>query len=571
MKVRKSEKIKIYIFLLLVFIFVFIYLKYNETLKSRFFLQLQKFLPNKINTKRILYVNDEFSLSDYSNLFSIISKLENSVAVILPQLFNIKIGDYVESFTFEEINKIQEEYKRFIFQLAETSNVILTGFIDYTDINTGAIVDPCVFKYFKTEDIKLKLKKFNYIKVNISKIWQSAPAIGFYQNFEYYPYKIPLLYNFNNCVIINAAVETIRKYYRLNKKSINFSNNMLKIGTIVNAPVSKTGDLIIYQNNEKNKIYNLNEFLNLPANEINNKIIIIKNRNISEHTMISLGMLIASLMQNVYIYYSAILNYIIGFILFVIFLIFYRLLRIKYGIILMVLLEFCIIIFTFLLLTKTIYLDFVLFTMVNLITFLTVYYFKIYNSVIEYNARAEVLRDYIHEHSMKHILHNNIDIKIINTWLETFVVYFSFSNEAAENINEVKKYFEKIKNMIYNTTKEFFVKVINEKDIAVIFVDEIKVKKLIQMLFEIRELIWENKYNIIINWTKVYTYLYGKQMIFIDKNMNIRTNAENIDKKRLILVPEKDIQKYIDYIKFQKNTNVGEILYFNAVGLREEA
>lgn len=564
------RKLRDIFFLFLILICVFLYFKYNEALKSFFFTQFQKFIPDKINTQKILFINDEFSLGDYNNLFSVISKSENSVAVILPQLFNIKIGDYVESLTSEEIKKTQEEYKQFIFKLAETPNIILAGFIDYININAGATADPCVFKYFKTEDVKLNLKKFNYIKVKSQKIWQSAPAIGFYQNFEYYPYKIPLLYNFNNCIIVNAAVETIRKYYRLNKKSINYSNNMLKIGTIVNAPVSKTGDLIIYQNNEKNKIYNLNEFLNLPANEINDKIIIIKSRNISEHTMISLGMLIASLMQNIYIYYSSALNYAIGFILFAIFLIFYRLLKIHYGIILMALIEFCIIISTFLLLNRNIYLDFVLFSMVNLITFLSIYYFKIYNSVIEYNLRAEVLRDYINEHSMKHILHNNIDIKTMNTWLQTFVVYFSFSSEAAENINEVKKYFDKIKNMIYNVTKEFFVKVINEKDIAVIFADEIEVKKLIQLLFEIREQIWENKYNIIVNWTEVYTYLYGKQMIFMDRNMNIRMNAENIDKKRLILVPEKDIQKYIDYIKFQKNTNVGGILYFNAVGLREE-
>jgi len=566
--VRKLREI---FFLLLICACVFAYMKYNETLKSFFFIQFQKFIPDKINTKKILYVNDEFSLGDYNNLFAVISKAENSIAVILPQLFNIKIGDYVESLTSEEIKKTQEEYKEFIFKLAETPNIILVGLIDYVKANTGKAADPCVFKYFKKQDIKLKLKKFNYIRVNSPKIWLSAPDIGFYQNFEFYPYKIPLLYDFNNCVIINVAVEAIRKYYRLNKKSINYSDNMLKIGTIVNARISKTCDMIIYQNHEKNRIYNLNEFVNLPANEINDKIIIIKSKNISEHTMVSLGMLISSLMQNKYIYYSSATNYIIGFILFTMFLIFYRLLKIYYGIILMALIEFCIIISVFLLLNRNIYLDFVLFSMANLITFFFVYYFRIYNSVIEYNSRAGVLKDYINEYALRHILNNNIDIKIMNTWHQTFVIYFIFSKETAENTNDMKKYFDKIKNMIYNITKEFFIKLINEKDIAVFFADEIEVKKLIQILFEIREQIQENKYNIVLNRTEVYTYLYGKQMIFMDRNMDVRTNAENIDKKRFVLVPEKDIQKYIDYIKFHKNVNVGGILYFNAVGLREEA
>lgn len=565
------RKLRDIFFLLLVLACIFLYVKYNESLKSFFFIQVKKFLPDKINTQKILYVNDEFSLGDYNNIFSVISKAENSVGVILPQLFNIKIGDYVESLTSEEIKKTQEEYKEFVFKLAETPNIILVGFIDYVKTNTTGTANPCVFKYFNEKDIKLKLRKFNYIKVNSLRIWSSVPNIGFYQNFEYYPYKIPLLYNFNNCVIVNAAVETIRKYYKLNKNSINYSNNMLKIGTTVNAPVSKTGDLIIYQNNEKNKILNLNEFLNLSVDEINDKIIIIKSRNISEYTMISLGMMITSLMQNIYIYYSPVLNYIIGFILSGVFFIFYRLLKIYYGIILMALIEFCIVISAFLLLDRNVYPDFVLFSLVNIVTFFSVYYFKIYNSFIEYNSRAEVISNYINERSLNHILHNNIDIKTMNTWLPTFVVYFSFSGEAAENINEMKKYFDKINNIIYNATKEYFIKLINEKDIAVIFADKIEVKKLVQLLFEIREEIPENKYNIVLNQTDVYTYIYGKQMIFVDKNINIKMNAENIDRKRFILVPEKDIQKYIDYIKFQKNINVGGILYFNAVGLREEA
>ncbi|MCX8093083.1 MAG: hypothetical protein N3E50_02805 [Candidatus Goldbacteria bacterium] len=564
------KKLREIFFLIIIFVFCFLYFKYNEAIKSFFFIQFQRFLPDKINTQKILLVNDEFSLGDYNNLFSIISKSENSVAVILPQLFNIKIGDYVESLTSEEMKKTQEEYKEFIFKLAETPNIILAGFIDNLNTNTKLNIDPCVFKYFKAEDLKLNLKKFNYIKVNNQKIWLTAPDIGFYQNFEYYPYKISILYNFNNCVIINIAIEAIRKYYKLNKKSISYSNNMLKIGTIVNVPVSKSGEIIIYRNNEKIKIYNLNEFLKLSADEINDKIIIIKSKNINENTMVSLSMLIASLMQNIYIYYSSILNYIMGFILFVIFLFFYRLLKIHYGITLMIIIEICIIVSTFLLLNRNIYLDFVLFSLVNFITFFSVYYFKIYNTVVEFNMRAGVIRDYVNEHSLKHILHKNIDIKITNTWFPTFVVYIIFSKEIAENINEIKKDFDKIKDILYNFKKEFFIKLINEKDIAIIFADEIDIKALIRFLFEIRGLITENKYNIVLNRTEVYTYLYGKQLVFVDKNIEIRINAENIEKKRYILVPEKDIQQYINYIKFQKNINVGGILYFNAVGLREE-
>ncbi len=567
------RKLREVFFLFLVFACVFLYFKYNETLKSFFFSQFQKFLPDKINAKKILYIDDEFSLGDYNNLFSIISKAENSVAVILPQLFNIKIGDYVESLTFEEIKKTQEEYKEFIFKLAETPNIILVGLMDYVKTDTRVTVDPCVFKYFKKQDIKLKLKKVNYIKVNNARIWLSAPDIGFYQNFEFYPYKIPLLYDFNNCIIVNAAVEAIRKYYRLNKKSINFSENKLKIGTIVSVPISKTGDLIVYQSHEKIKIYNLNEFIKLPPEEINDKIIIIKSRNISEYTMISMGMLISSLLQNQYIYYSSIMNYITGFVLFTVFLIFYRLLKIYYGIILMALIEFCIIIFTFLLLNRNIYVDFVLFSLVNLITFFFVYYFKVYNSIIEYNSRAGVLKGVINEHSLKQMLHNNRDIKAMNTWHQTFVIYIIFSNEVVENINDLKKYFDKINDMVYNINKEFFIKLINEKDIIIIFAGEVEIKKLIKLLFEIREQIQENIYNIILSFTEIYAYLHlhGNRLIFADRNINVRINAENIEKKRYILVPEKDIQKYIDYIKFHKNVNTGGILYFNAVGLREEA
>jgi len=565
------KKLREIIFILFIFFCFFLYFKYNESLKSFFFIQFQKFIPDKINTKKIIFINDEFSLNDYNNLFAVISKADNSIAVILPQLFNIKIGDYVESLTSDEIKKTQDEYKEFIFKLAETPNIILTGFLDNLKMKTEPGVEPCVFKYFKTSDIKLNLKKFNYIKVNSQKIWQSVSDIGFYQNFEYYPYKIPLLYNFNDCVITNIAVEAIRKYYGLNKKSINYSDNVLKIGTIVKAPVSKSGEIIIYQNNEKNKIYNLNEFLNLPANVINDKIIIVKSKNISEQTMISLAMLISSMLQNIYVNYSSVLNYFIAFILFILFVMFYKLLKFSYGFAFMILMEIFIIISTFLLLNNHIYIDFVLFSLVNFIVFFSVYYFKIFNLAIEYNARADVLKDYIYEKSLNHIISKNIDIKTMNTWFQTFVVYINFSNEVVENISLIKNYFDKIKNMIYNTSKEFFIKIINEKDIVVIFLSEIEIKKIVNLLFEIREQFQDNKYNIILNSTEVYIYFQNRQLIIADKNINIRINAESIEKKRYIIVPEKDIQKYIDYIRFQKNINIGGILYYNAIGTREEA
>ncbi|HPD19140.1 MAG TPA: hypothetical protein PLF61_05710, partial [Candidatus Goldiibacteriota bacterium] len=391
------KKLRDILYIFLIFICFFLYFRYNETIKSFFFLQIQKFLPDKIDTKKILFVNDEFSLGDYNNLFTVMSKTENSVAIILPQLFNIKIGDYVENLTSDEIKKTQEEYQKFIFKIAETPNVILTGFVDYLNADVKLSSDPCVFKYFKTADTGLKLKKFNYIKVNNQKIWLSAPVIGFYQNYEYYPYKIPLLYDFNGCAITNVAVEAIRKYYRLNRESVKYSDKILKIGTIVSVPISKRGDIIVCQNNEKNKMYNLNEFLNLPQDIINDKIIIVKSRNISENTMVSLGMLIASMMQNITIHYSSTLNYVIGLILFAMFVIFYRLLKFNYGIIFMILMEFCIVISTFLLLNKNVYPDFVLFSLINFITFFSIYYFKIYNLVVENNSRAEILKGNIKE------------------------------------------------------------------------------------------------------------------------------------------------------------------------------
>ncbi|HPD18525.1 MAG TPA: hypothetical protein PLF61_02550, partial [Candidatus Goldiibacteriota bacterium] len=135
----------------------------------------------------------------------------------------------------------------------------------------------------------------------------------------------------------------------------------------------------------------------------------------------------------------------------------------------------------------------------------------------------------------------------------------------------LKKHFDKIKNIVYNITKDFFIKLINEKDVIVVFAGEIETKKLIHSLFDIREQIQENVYNVILNRTEIYIYQIDRQMIFADKNVNVRINAENIEKARYILVPEKDIQKYIDYIEFHKNINSGGILYFNAIGIREEA
>jgi len=89
------------------------------------------------------------------------------------------------------------------------------------------------------------------------------------------------------------------------------------------------------------------------------------------------------------------------------------------------------------------------------------------------------------------------------------------------------------------------------------------------MLFEIKNSLTEFNFNILLNDTEIYIFEYNRDIIFIDKNYYLKEGMEVMERKKYIIVPEKDIQNYINSTKFQKITDAeGKTIFFNILGTR---
>ncbi len=557
-------------YILIIIAAVFLYFRYNDTLKSYFFIKFQKTIPPKVSTERILFISDEFTIGDYIRLLDRIAKAGNSVALLLPQVFNIKLGDYLENISPGDIKKIQDQYKEFSIKLAETKNVIPVVFLDRVK-NPANTVDACVFKYFNAKDIKLNLVARNYIRVKSTRLWSASPDIAFYEDYDYYPYKVPVLYKFGDCVLSGAAAEGIRKYYRLNRSAVKYGRENVIIGSVVRTPLLSSGEIIMHQLKDEPKFYSLAEALAMPDGKINDKIIIIKSRNISVHTMVSLGVMIASMMSGVYVSYPIAVNYIAAILLLGLLYGAYRFLRPAFGILIVVLVEAAVIITTYLLIDKNVYINFVLLTAVNILSFTIIYFYRISTAVLDMAERAGAVKRFMHPSAIRRFILKNRDIKARNAWMRAFVAYITFDRDFAENPEAVKKAFDKIRQIIYNNEKEFFIKLWSSRDIEVVFLNEAAaVKNIISALFAVREGLKEHKFNIILSDTEAYIYDFERDLVVIDKNYGLKAACDNLEMKRNIIVPERDIQKYINLIKFQRIAESGGFVLFNITGGREE-
>ena len=565
------RKRQLVVYVLLLAAASFLYLQFSEPLKSYFFVKFQKTLPSKVSTNRVLFISDQFALGDYIRLFDRMAKLENSVALLLPQVFNIKIGDYLEDISPEEIKKIQDEYKEFSIKLAESKNIIPVVFL-YSGHSAESSVDPCFFRYFNPSEIKQPPALRGMIRVKSERMWKTVPNMAFYEDYGYYPYKMPLLYKYNDCILVSAAIEGIRKYYSLNKSAVKYDSGSILIGNVVRVPLLDSAEIIVHQVKEEPKTYTLNEALALPDADINDKIIIVRSLNNSEHAMVSLGVAISSLMQGVYVSYPKLVNYIASAVLFVLLFAAYRFLQLWYGALIALLAEAVVVISTYLLLDKDIYINFVLLTAVNLVTFALMYFYRGSTAVIEMTERAGRVRPFMHPSGVNRFVMRNRDLKTKNTWLAAPVVYFLFDRAFSEDAAQVKITFEKIRQILYNKEHEFYIRFLGGREIEAVFTGEkVQPKDILAALFEIREALSAVRFNMVLSDTEVYIYEFERELVISDRNYDLKSACERMEKKRHIIVPERNVQKYVSLVKFQKISESGGEVLFNIAGPREEA
>ncbi len=562
---KKVKKNTIVIFFLI--LSFFIYLSFLFKINPKIYFFLNKFFPSEFSSEKILMIESEFELKTFNNLLDKLKTAENSVILLLPQIFNIKVGDYLENINIEEIKKNKDYYNAFIYKIAEMPNLIPVIFL-YNEKDKKSTVDLSKYFYFEKSDQKFNLTKYNYIKIISKKLWYSISDVAFYEEFDEYPFEISLLYDYNNKILLNAALESIRRYYKIPKTQVKYENKNLIIGNIVSLPMDKDGKMFLKEYKKYKKIYTAEEILNIEKNELNDKIIIIKSSNNTIQTMQSLAVAIDSLLNKKFIKYNKKIEYILAVVLAIILFFTFGEIKFLFGLILNLFFIFVELIIAAYLTKYNIYFDYMLFISVLFSLFFSVYLIKILSNWHIYKSRKNLMIKYAPPEKIKQIINQNIDIKIKNAWLKTRCFYIVFNSNYFSNPEKLKITFEKIKAIIYNNIYNCLIKINSFNEFLVVFLEEMDLKKEIDLLFEIRKSIEETNYNIIINNTEIYFLEYNNNFFFIDKRYDIKIQADKIEKRGYILIHGDDIQKYINLIKFQKVQTYDKDTFFNAISDR---
>ena len=549
------------------------YLYFSEEIKSFTFTRMQKFSPSAMSMDKISFIEDDFSLGDYLALIDRIKTAENSAVLFLPQVFNTRTGDYLENINPDEVKKMKEDYRNFTLKLADNQDIIPVVFLGKAlKPASGADQDISAYSYFKSAPGFNGFDEYNFTKVGSKKAWYSISGAGFYEDYGFYPFRIPLLFRYDGNIFASAAVEAVRRYYRFPKTRVKFEDGRLKIGDIIDMPLLKNGEIIIRGIKDSPKVYSLKEFLAAPQGSFNNKIIIIKSMMNSRYCMESLGAAVACIMEGKYVKYSPPANYICALIFLALMVVLYRQVKFINGALFFILSAACSIFLSSWLLSMDIYTDTPLFAALNFAAFFTVYYFRAAAADFDRQKRIAVFSRYMHPKTVRKFVSSNSDIKIKNVWLKAYVLYLVFEDGGTPDPGAFKINFEKTREIIYTRFREFLIKNHDNCDLAVIIPDETAApENVIGAALDLRKKLEGLNFNIILNYSDVYIFEVNGALWMLDKKYAAKEAAQAVEKRKNIIISESDIQKYINIIKFQKLPSVSGMPIFNVAGLREGA
>lgn len=560
-----------FIFIPVLAALVILYVVFNDVIHSCFFTLLESSVPSKVSMEKIVFVEGDFSIEDYGKVTDRIKGLDNSTALFLPQVFNIKINEYLENINPARINNMKNDYKNFIIKLSEAQNIIPVVFLSRNGQQQSS-ADPSGFRYFDAKSFGPYLPVYNYAKIAGRQAWQSATNAGFYEEYNYYPYRIPAVFNYRGSVLAGAPVEAVRKYYKLTRNRVTMSGNSLNVGDIISFPLQQNGTIMVHRFMGKTDTYTPQQFLDAPVEKINDKIIIVRSSDIPDDITQSIGVAAQSILRNSYIKYDPMMNYIAAAVIFVLLFTAYRPLKLRFGLPVFIITAAALYYGCAELLANNIYADFPLLMAANLAAFSTFYFYSVTGGVLDRNRRRAIFAPVMHPQAVKKFISRNRDIKIKNNWAKAYVMYINFDSTVPMDAQSIKKTFEKVEDAVYTIISDFIIKCRNNSDLALVFsAEDAQLSHAVRAAIELRDKLRDLKFNIILNITETYIFDNSGEIGFIDRKYNLTEPAKTVEKKKYIIVPEADIQNYVNTARFQKIYEKAGVVLFNIAGIREEA
>ncbi len=556
---RKSV-LALYLVLTAVILGFFIFFQEKLETEARTFI-INKVSPFQIDDK-ILVVSGQMYLELYNELLKKAAQTENSVMIMLPQLFNIKFDYYLEDMNPEAAVNAKRAYSELAETLAEGERLLP---VVYVSKEGGKDRGEISSQYFsETKPSGINPVKFTDAKSYATRMFKTSRAATFFVNYTSYPAAVPLIFSYEGKYYLSAPLEAVRRYYKLIKTKIKFESGIMRAGDIISVPVDGRGFLMLPPVSKEIETITPQEFLAMPKTAVENKIIIVRGLSQTKETLYSLAASISSILNS-----RAIVNR--QFFDFLAVLSAAALILINYRLGIWRLLSF-VFLLTAGLWTLSIWLATkdtvslpVTQTFAVLFSFCTVLYFRAAARSADIQRRRSALLKHVDAASAERMIRKNSDIMLLNSRKKAWLITVICPPDA------VKKTFEKVLLCLYNEQNDHLTVINGDGSITSALFDDdyTNVKSAIESALRIKEA----GYPVLLRREEVnVSFQNGSFMIF---GGNRETPASFIkfilgnNNNANVYVPGYEIQNYIGVTKFQKANSSGEE-FFAITGQREE-
>ena len=547
-----------------------LYLFFSGKASPFLFSFYERFIPPEKHSEKLLVVSASGGLKDYTAFLEKIKKTERAVALFMPDVFDRPIGGFLEGSSAEDIENFRADYRAFTLAFAESQNMI-----PVIPVSRGRRqkneTDPSGYSYFKASSASFSMPDYGGVSVKNTRLWMTAPNMGFFPEYREVPYRIPFLIRSGSAVLVPAHVEAVRKYYGLTKSKIDTVNRMLSVGSGIRIALLDNAEAIIRRPAKPAAEIKLAAFLEAAPENFEDRIIIFRDAGRGSAGAEALAAAVSAVLSGKTTGYNAAVN--IGAAVLLMLLLFsaYRNIKPAVGAVLFAASAVASAGAGVFLLSKGFFLDITPFIFLNTAVFFSVYYLKSSAEALEKRRRTKLFAGVMHPKALKKFISSKKDIRLRNAWLNTAAVYFDFESNSFDSPAAIKKAFDKISTVIYNNIKDYIIVLHGNSTIAAVpLQDSFQPAALFRALFEIREELKEFNFNIIVNAAKIYIFEFAGGINFIDSEYRVKQSADRLPKKKNIVVAEKDIQRFINVIKFQKISGGDRAVLFNVAGFREE-
>lgn len=547
------------------------YLLFSGAARPLLYSFYEKFAPAENHSEKVVVVTSGGGLREYTVFLEKTKKISRTVVLFMPHIFDRGIGDFLQGSAAEDIENLRSDYRAFTIVFAESQNLIPVVSVKRLSGLIKGEADLSAYSYFKASAASFDMPVYGGVRIKNTRLWMTAPNVGFFPEYQGVPHRVPFLIRNRADVLAAAHVEAVRKFYGLTKSKIDTLNRMLSIGSGIQIPLLQNAEAVIRRPARAAPEIKFAEFIGAPEARFEDKIIIFRDASQPRVLSESLAAAVSAVLSGRTLGYNEVLNFAAAFILALLLFSAYRNVKPGIGSAVFLLSVAAVAGAGVLLLSKDYFLDITPLIFLNTAVFTGYYFLKISADALEKRRRTKVFASAMHPKAVKNFINAKKDIRLRNAWLNTAAVYFDFENGTFENPAALKKVFDKISVFIYNNVKEFIIELHGNNTIAVVpLQDSLQPAPLFKALFEIRDELKDAAFNIMVNAGKIYIFEFAGSVSFMDSEYQNKQSADRLLKKKNIIVAEKDIQKFINVIKFQKISGADKAVLFNVAGFREE-